>query len=79
MSFYADHTNAKAIVSHGGINSVVEATLAALPVVGIPLMVDQFSNIDKVVAYGLGIALEFNEVTPQTLSSAITTVVEKPR
>ncbi|XP_071798862.1 2-hydroxyacylsphingosine 1-beta-galactosyltransferase-like [Asterias amurensis] len=74
-----NHTNAKAIVSHGGINSVVEATLAALPVVGIPLMVDQFPNIDKVVAYGFGIALEFNEVTPQTLSSAITTVVEKPR
>ena len=53
--------------------------MAALPVVGIPILVDQFNNVDKVVAYGFGIALEFNEVTPQTLSSAITTVVEKPR
>ena len=75
----SDNRNVKALISHGGINSVLEAMWAGLPVVGIPIFVDQFGNMDRVVARGFGVSLNFNVLTPKTLSDSIVTVASEPR
>ncbi len=75
----ADHANVKAIVYHGGLNGVLEAMWAALPIVGIPLFADQFYNIDRIVEKGIGLSLGINQLTSEIVSDAIKTVVREPR
>ncbi|VVC34037.1 Baculovirus FP protein,UDP-glucuronosyl/UDP-glucosyltransferase [Cinara cedri] len=41
------HPNVKLFISHGGISGVYEAVDAGVPVVGFPLCVDQYRNIDN--------------------------------
>ncbi|XP_069676580.1 UDP-glucosyltransferase 2-like [Periplaneta americana] len=52
------HPKIRLFISHGGINSVIEAVYRGVPVLGIPFLLDQRTNIHKLVAKGAAIKLD---------------------
>ena len=63
-------------MTHGGNNCFIEAVWAELPIVGIPLLHDQFDNVNRAVDHGMGVSLgDITKVTSENLRDAIGTVV----
>lgn len=58
-------------VSHGGMNSTMEALSLGVPLVVVPQMADQFMNAQRVAELGLGRSLAGVEPTPEALVAAI--------
>jgi glucuronosyltransferase len=75
----AAHPNLKLFITHGGLLSKQEAVHRGVPMVGIPVYGDQAFNMAKVVSSGLGIVLEFQNVTTESILWAILEVLENPR
>ncbi|KAI5642685.1 UDP-glucoronosyl and UDP-glucosyl transferase domain-containing protein [Phthorimaea operculella] len=70
------HPNIKAFVTQGGLQSTGEAITAGVPLVGIPMLVDQWYNVEKYVRLNIGVQLDLETLTEAQLKNAITTVIE---
>lgn len=55
-------------ITHGGMNSVNEGLYFNVPLIVIPLDMDQFAVADRVSELGLGVKLDMKEVTADKLS-----------
>jgi glucuronosyltransferase len=66
-------------ITHGGLLSNQEAVHRGVPMVGIPIYGDQAFNMAKVVSAGLGILLEFKNVTTESILWAVQEVLENSR
>ncbi|XP_072371698.1 UDP-glucuronosyltransferase 3A1-like [Scyliorhinus torazame] len=73
------HPKARLLVTHGGLNSLMEATYHGVPVIGIPLFGDQFDNMVRVEAKGLGLTIQVNQLQAQQLGNAMATVIGDKR
>lgn len=62
---------AKAFVTHGGMNSTMEALSFGVPLVVVPQMMEQSVTAGRVQEMGLGVALQNEEVTPSVLAAAV--------
>ncbi|MFI7078404.1 macrolide family glycosyltransferase [Micromonospora sp. NPDC049903] len=71
-------THASAFVTHAGMGGCTEALWCGVPTVAIPQAVDQFANADRLVAAGVGRLLPAEEVTAQTLRTAVDAVADDP-
>ncbi|XP_078532900.1 2-hydroxyacylsphingosine 1-beta-galactosyltransferase [Lissotriton helveticus] len=69
------HPNIKAFLSHGGLNSIFEAMYHGVPVVGIPLFGDHYDTMTRVQAKGMGILLQWKQMTEDDLYGALTKVI----
>jgi glucuronosyltransferase len=69
------HPNVRLLITHGGLLSKHEAVHRGVPMVGIPIYGDQALNMAKVVSAGLGVLLEFRNIT----TGAVQEVLENPR
>ncbi|XP_078684849.1 UDP-glucuronosyltransferase 2C1-like isoform X1 [Branchiostoma floridae x Branchiostoma belcheri] len=69
------HPKTKAFVTHTGGNGMFEALYHGVPMVCTPLGKDQRGNAARVVSRGLGVRLDFNTFTTETLYQAITQVL----
>ncbi|XP_019618614.1 PREDICTED: UDP-glucuronosyltransferase 1-2-like [Branchiostoma belcheri] len=58
-------------VTHGGASGVQEAQYHGVPIVGVPLFRDQFSNLARVEALGTGRAVRLGELTADSLHRAL--------
>ena len=56
-----------AVVTHGGSGSMLGALAHGLPLLVVPQGADQFSNADRVVAAGAGLALQPDELSPSAV------------
>ena len=65
-------------VTHAGLNSVLEALCAGIPMVAIPVTNDQPGTAARVAWIGAGKAIPPKQVTPQTLRSAVIRVRSDP-
>ena len=61
-------------VTHGGMNSVMEAIYYGVPMVVVPQQPEQAMTAARVAELGLGVALEPGQVTAGALRDAVTTV-----
>jgi glucuronosyltransferase len=73
------HRNVRLFITHGGLLSTQESVSRGVPVVGVPIYGDQKLNMLKTVSAGMGVHLEFKNVTADSLTWAITEVIENPR
>ncbi|MBN3317753.1 CGT galactosyltransferase, partial [Atractosteus spatula] len=73
------HTNIRAFLSHGGLNSIYEAMYHGIPVVGIPLFGDHYDTMTRVQAKGMGIMLEWKKMAEDDLYEAIVKVIKDNR
>ena len=67
---------ASAVVSHTGSGTMLGALASGLPQVCLPRGADQFANADRVQSVGAGIRLLPDEVTPEGLRAAVTSVLD---
>lgn len=68
-----------AFVSHGGVNSVVEAGLASVPLVIVPYANDQPAMAARVECTGCCVVLPLSKVSALRLRSCLEAVLKEPR
>jgi UDP:flavonoid glycosyltransferase YjiC (YdhE family) len=66
-------------MTHGGLLSIQEAAARGVPIVGIPIYGDQPYNLAKVVSAGIGIKLDFANITTEVVLWAVNEVLNNPR
>jgi MGT family glycosyltransferase len=71
-----EHTDV--FVTHGGMNSVMEAIYHGVPMVVVPQQPEQAMTAARVVELGLGVALEPGQITTDALCEAVATVGGDP-
>lgn len=69
---------ARAFVTHGGMNSTMEALSFGVPLVVIPQMPEQAITAERVSELGLGVALDRKSVTSDALAEAVSRVTTEP-
>ena len=74
-----DHPNVRVFISHGGLLSTIEAAYVGVPMVGIPIFGDQSINIKAITDKKMGISLNYEEISKDSVLKAITTVLDEPR
>jgi UDP:flavonoid glycosyltransferase YjiC (YdhE family) len=79
MLIVTAHPNVCLFLSHAGMLSSQEAIYHGVPVVGMPFIADQFSNIVKLAAHGVGVELIYHTLSKQSVLNAIHTVVGNHR
>ncbi|XP_056152739.1 UDP-glucuronosyltransferase 3A1-like [Lampris incognitus] len=73
------HPKARLFITHGGQNSLLQAVYHAVPVLGIPLFGDQFDNVVRAEAKGLGLTIKPTHITRELLHSTIQTLIHEDR
>lgn len=72
------HPKTKAFITHGGGNGVYEAIYHGIPMVGLPMFVDQPDNIAHMEAKGAAIGLDLNKMSSADFLNALKTVINDP-
>ncbi|KAF6131146.1 hypothetical protein HJG60_008029 [Phyllostomus discolor] len=72
------HPKTKAFITHGGTNGVYEAIYHGIPVVGLPLFLDQPDNIIRMKAKGAAVRLDIDTMSSADLLNALKTVINDP-
>lgn len=76
---FSGHPKIKAFVTQGGLQSFDEALTAGVPIVGIPMLADQWYNVERYASLKIGVALLMEDLTEDILANAINTVIIDPR
>lgn len=66
----------KALITHGGYNSLIEAIHWGVPLVLMPLFGDQPANAVRVSRLNVGVSIDKTELTEQKVYQALKTVLE---
>uniref|UniRef100_A0A182Q3D3 UDP-glycosyltransferases domain-containing protein n=1 Tax=Anopheles farauti TaxID=69004 RepID=A0A182Q3D3_9DIPT len=66
----------RAFITHCGLMSTQEATYHAVPMIGIPIYVDQHLNLHRTVQAGAGVKLDLATLTTASVLSALRVVLE---
>ena len=72
------HTKTRAFITHGGANGVYEAIYHGVPMVGIPMFMDQPDNMVHMKARGAAVIVDFNSLSTKDLVDGINAVVNEP-
>lgn len=70
------HQNVKLFISHCGMGGLVESKYHGVPVLAIPIFLDQYVNANELLREGRGMKLSFNEINEKTFFDAIMEVIE---
>ncbi|XP_025163006.1 UDP-glucuronosyltransferase 2B9 isoform X1 [Harpegnathos saltator] len=73
------HPNIKLFVYQGGIQSTQEAVHYAVPLFGIPVFADQYSQINKMVSLGVAKSLDITNFSVKKLNTSIMDILTDKR
>ncbi|XP_043467651.1 uncharacterized protein LOC122501928 [Leptopilina heterotoma] len=73
------HNNTRLFITHGGLISTLEALYNGVPLIGLPLYADQFSNIRIFVNKNMAIRLNYKKLTKESLDEALDAVLNNPK
>lgn len=62
-------------ISHGGLLSSIETVHFGVPIIGVPLLFDQIINVNKAVASGYAIKVDFTYDLAKDLKAAINNTI----
>lgn len=63
----------------GGYQSLEEAVHYRVPVLGIPMIIDQRQNVLKLLKWGAGEMVDFNRIEPDSLTKVIKRMMTESR
>ncbi|XP_075986175.1 UDP-glucosyltransferase 2-like [Anticarsia gemmatalis] len=69
------HPKIKVFITQGGLQSTDEAITAGVPLIGIPMLGDQWYNVEKYVYHGIGVQLDIKTLREEEFRNAIETVI----
>ncbi|XP_044592520.1 UDP-glucosyltransferase 2-like isoform X3 [Cotesia glomerata] len=72
------HKNIRAFITHGGLMGTQEAIHSAVPMIGMPLFADQFTNVDLYVSKKIAIRLDYADMTENKLDHALNEILHNP-
>ncbi|XP_069374564.1 UDP glucuronosyltransferase 5 family, polypeptide G1 [Paralichthys olivaceus] len=72
------HPKTRAFVAHGGTNGMYEAIFHGVPVVGLPLLFDQFDNLLRLKERGAARVVEVKSLTKENFIEALKDILETP-
>ncbi|XP_050356523.1 UDP-glucosyltransferase 2-like isoform X2 [Nymphalis io] len=70
------HPKVKLFITQGGLQSTDEAITAGVPVIGIPMLGDQWFNVEQYVKFNIGKRLLIETLTKEQLMDSIKTVID---
>ncbi|XP_026736014.1 UDP-glucuronosyltransferase 2B15-like isoform X4 [Trichoplusia ni] len=70
------HPKIKVFVTQGGLQSTDEAITAGVPLIGIPLLADQWFNVERYVTHGIGVRLDIATLTAESFKNTLLKVIE---
>ncbi|KAM3618892.1 uncharacterized protein V6R79_026467 [Siganus canaliculatus] len=70
------HPKTKLFIAHGGTNGLYEAIYHGVPVLGVPLIFDQFDNIVRMKARGVAEMVEVTALDVESLTSALKNILD---
>ncbi|XP_068624132.1 UDP-glycosyltransferase UGT5-like [Battus philenor] len=73
------HPNVKVFITQGGLQSTDEAITAGVPLIGVPMLGDQWYNVEKYVHHGIGVMLKLEGLSEDQLRSAIIETTQNER
>ena len=73
------HPKIKIFISHCGLGSVAESKYHGVPIVAMPIAIDQGSNADSIVAEGWAEKLDLENLDEKDLEITIKKVLENPK
>lgn len=71
------HPKTKAFVTHGGTNGIYEAIYHGVPMLGLPLIFDQFDNMIRLEARGVAQVLDVATLDVDTLTQALRDILDE--
>ncbi|XP_063065279.1 UDP glucuronosyltransferase 5 family, polypeptide E1 [Engraulis encrasicolus] len=71
------HPKTRAFVTHGGTNGIYEAIYHGVPMLGLPLIFDQFDNMVRLTSRGVAKVLEVTELDVDTLTRALKEILDE--
>lgn len=69
----------KAFISHMGLNSFLETSAAGIPVLAVPLFIDQQHNALNAVSRDIGVIVERHQLTVENLVNALQKLLYNPK
>nr|AGG36457.1 glycosyltransferase 2 [Chilo suppressalis] len=69
------HPNVKLFITQGGLQSTDEAITAGVPLIGIPMLGDQWFNVEKYTYHKIGKRLDIDTLTEDEFRDAVHTVI----
>lgn len=76
--YFSAHKNIKVFINHGGTLTTQEAIDKGVPLISLPIYGDQFLNIDKLEAKGVGVRLVYGTLTEKDVTEALAKVIDNP-
>lgn len=76
---FSGHPKVKLFITQGGLQSTDEAITAKVPLIGIPMLGDQWYNAEKYVHLGIGIKLSWETITEEQITEAIESIIKNER
>ncbi|XP_072232379.1 UDP glucuronosyltransferase 5 family, polypeptide G1 [Leuresthes tenuis] len=70
------HPKTRVFVAHGGTNGVYEAIYHGIPVLGLPLLFDQFDNLHRLKVRGAARVVEARSLTTENFLEALKDILE---
>lgn len=72
------HPKTRAFVAHGGTNGMYEAIYHGVPVLGLPLLLDQFDNLHRLKVRGAARVVEAKMLIKEDFLVALKDILENP-
>ncbi|KAL2103704.1 hypothetical protein ACEWY4_000572 [Coilia grayii] len=73
------HPKTRAFVTHGGTNGIYEAIYHGVPMLGLPLIFDQFDNMVRLTSRGVAKVLEVTALDVDTFTQALRDILDKEK
>ena len=68
---FSAHPKTRLFITHGGLLSIQESLYFGVPILGMPVFIDQFHNVRQAVSQGMGFEIKWDDLSVKNLTRVI--------